>query len=90
MKNDKEMEELIRQRFLAHRWLGAVSVEEAIENMIAYRHNLTDEDRALFDEELRNGSHPSTAAETVELWTGRLPTNASERRSGKQPSLVRR
>ena len=80
MNHDAKMEELIRQKFLAHKWLGAVPVEEAIASLIAYRCNLNDEDRAVFDDEIRNGSHPSTAAETVELWAGRLPANASERR----------
>lgn len=80
MNNGVNMEELIRQRFMTHKWLGAVPVEEAIASMIAYRCNLSDADRAVFDEEVKSGSPPSTAVETVELWAGRLPANPSERR----------
>jgi hypothetical protein len=80
MNHDVNIEELIRQKFLAHKWLGAVPIEEAIASVIAYRCNLNDADRAVFDEEVQNGSHPSTAVETVELWAGRLPANPSERR----------
>ena len=72
MNPDTKMEKLIREKFLAHRWLGAVPVEEAITSMIAYRCSLSDADRAVFDGEIQNGSHPSTAAETVELWAGQI------------------
>ena len=81
MNDDKQMEELIEERFQTASWYGAVPVEEAIEGMLTYRRELSAEERAIFDAEVRRGRHPSLVVETIELMSGRLlPKSAVQRR----------
>jgi hypothetical protein len=71
MKHDITIEQLIEEAYRKQPWLGVSSLEEAIEATKAYRRNLNDSDRQLFDEQLRLGRYPAAVIETVEIAAGR-------------------
>jgi hypothetical protein len=80
MNEEAQMEERIREAFLTAEWLGAVPVEEAIESMLAYRHNLSAQERAWFDAEVKCGRHPGLVVETIEIASGRVVSRKEERK----------
>ncbi len=80
MNIESQIEQRIREAFLAHDWLGSVPLEEAISGVIAYRKRLNLQDSAVFDAELLAGRHPSLIVETVEIASGRQSSLSQVRR----------
>jgi hypothetical protein len=78
MMEERIIEAKIEQTFRSKPWVGGISVEEAIANAIRYRRNLSEEDRRLYDEQIRLGRHPIKALETVEIVSGRDQPHGSE------------
>ena len=57
-----KMEEMFRER----PWCGVASREEALEYSLRYRAHLSHSDRALYNEHILRGHHPSHVQEMLE------------------------
>ena len=62
-------EECIRAKMeealLTRPWSGALPAEKVLAQLLLYRDGLSAEEKALYDEQILNGWHPSQAAETL-------------------------
>jgi hypothetical protein len=78
MTQQQDIERLIAERYHQFPWYGGISIEEAIQRSIRYRQGLSAEDRQLFDEQIRLGTHPKAAAQFVEIASGRMVPQGSQ------------
>ena len=62
------------------KWVSPVPMETAIEGVLAYRRNLNETERSLFDAEVKRGRHPSMVVETLEVISGRSTQRLERRR----------
>ncbi len=72
MRDNEIVKAKIEALFRAHSWTGAIPLEEAVADALAYRANLLPPDRDAFDEQIMAGIHPYRAIEAIELMSGRL------------------
>ena len=61
-------------------WVSPIPMEKAIEGVLAYRRNLNETERNLFDAEVERGRHPSLVVETLEVISGRSTQRLERRR----------
>ncbi len=67
MMNDEQVRAKMAETFRTSPWAGFLSKEEVLEQLLCYRDSLPDEEKALYDEHIMNGHHPSNAAQLLEL-----------------------
>ena len=67
MTNDEQARAKMAETFRTSPWAGFLSKEEALAQLLCYRDGLSDEDRAMYDEHIMRGHHPSNAAQLLEL-----------------------
>jgi hypothetical protein len=71
MQDDRVIEAKVAQLFRCYPWRGAITVDEAITDAIAYRKALSGPDRQFYDAQILSGRHPSKALEATEIQSGR-------------------
>jgi hypothetical protein len=79
MNDAKSICEKIETLFRAHEWRGAIPIEQAIADSIAYHAQLNESDRAYYEEQIALGVHPFVAQETTELMSGRQQPRTARR-----------
>lgn len=67
MTTDEQVRAKMAETFRVRPWAGFLPKEEVLAQLLCYRDSLPDEEKALYDEQILSGRHPSTAAETLEL-----------------------
>jgi hypothetical protein len=76
---DSEMEDKIRAMIQSSDVQAAASPEMVTDSVLAYRRNLSETERNLFDAEVLKGRHPSLVVETIEIFAGRQAARSQER-----------